>query len=218
MGVAITRRRHRRQPFDAVLVVAGAVVMALSALPASAATVSGAEVGAFRAMNDLPDAPSALVWTPMQLGSIVAVPATALVAAALRRVRLGLALGLGGLLAWLVAKVVKSEVMRGRPGALLEEAVLRDAPAGGLGFVSGHAAVAVALATLAWPYLGSKGRALVAVLAVLVGVLRVYVGAHLPLDIVGGAGLGLVAGGVVRLALGRPAPPASAPEPQPLAC
>ncbi|MGI8757760.1 MAG: phosphatase PAP2 family protein [Acidimicrobiales bacterium] len=213
MGVAISRRRHRRQPFDAMLVVAGTAVMALSALPVSPATVSGAEEGAFRAMNDLPDAPFALVWAPMQLGSIMAVPAAALVAAATRRVRMSLALALGGLWAWLAAKVVKSWVMRGRPGALVEEAVLRDAPTGGLGFVSGHAAVAVALATLAWPYLGSKGRAIVAVLAILVGALRIYVGAHLPLDIVGGAGLGLVAGGLVHLALGRPSPPA--PEPRP---
>lgn len=213
MGVAIRRRRHRRHPLDAVLLVAGAAVMALSAVSVSPATVSGTEVEAFRAVNELPDVPFALVWAPMQLGNIVAVPAAALVAAATRRLRLGLALGLGGLSAWVAAKVVKSEVTRGRPGTLLEETVLRDAPAGGVGFVSGHAAVAVALATVVWPHLGSKGRAAVAMLAALVCALRVYVGAHLPLDVIGGAGLGLVTGGMIRLALGRPS--AAAPEPQP---
>ena len=34
---------------------------------------------------------------------------------------------------------------------------------------------------------------------------RVHVGAHLPLDVVGGAGLGLAIAGGVRLLLGRPA-------------
>jgi len=34
---------------------------------------------------------------------------------------------------------------------------------------------------------------------------RIYVGAHLPLDVIGGAGLGLAVGGAVRLLMGRPA-------------
>jgi membrane-associated phospholipid phosphatase len=33
---------------------------------------------------------------------------------------------------------------------------------------------------------------------------RVHVGAHLPLDVAGGAALGLAVGGAVRLALGHP--------------
>ena len=72
--------------------------------------------------------------------------------------------------------------------------------------MSGHAAVAVALAVVAFPYLGRRARWAVGGLAVFVCVARVYVGAHLPLDVVGGAALGLVVGAVVRLVSGRPAP------------
>jgi membrane-associated phospholipid phosphatase len=36
---------------------------------------------------------------------------------------------------------------------------------------------------------------------VLVALARMYVGAHLPLDVLGGAGLGLAVGGVTRLLL-----------------
>jgi undecaprenyl-diphosphatase len=57
-------------------------------------------------------------------------------------------------------------------------------------FPSGHAASAVAAAvTLArlWP----NGRLVLWLLAVLVAVSRIYVGVHYPLDVLGGAVLGL---------------------------
>jgi membrane-associated phospholipid phosphatase len=58
---------------------------------------------------------------------------------------------------------------------------------------------------VAWPWLPRPGRVICAVLAVLVCLARVQVAAHLPLDVVGGAALGLAVGGAVRLVLGRPA-------------
>ena len=41
-------------------------------------------------------------------------------------------------------------------------------------------------------------------LAIAVCVARVYVGAHLPLDVIGGAALGWAAGGLTHLILGAP--------------
>ena len=70
---------------------------------------------------------------------------------------------------------------------------------------SGHAAVAVALVAVAWPWLGTRGRLVCVALALPVCLARVYVGAHVPLDVAGGAGLGLAIAEVVRLLLGRPA-------------
>jgi undecaprenyl-diphosphatase len=75
----------------------------------------------------------------------------------------------------------------------------------GRGFISGHAATLAALAAVAWPWHGRRGRIAAAVVVVVVCLTRIYVGAHLPLDVVGGAGLGLAVGGAVRLLLGRPA-------------
>lgn len=207
--MATPGRAPHRHVADLAVLAAGALVLALSALLLDGRDVPDSELAVFRMVNRIPGIPFALAWAPMQLGNVVAVPTAALVALVARRYRAALAVGVAGLSAWALGKVVKGFVERGRPGELVGAAVLRDAPAGGLGFVSGHAAVAVAVATAAWPYLGRRGRAAAAGLAVLVCVLRLYVGAHLPLDVVGGAGLGLMAGAAVRLLVGRPAATAS---------
>jgi undecaprenyl-diphosphatase len=45
------------------------------------------------------------------------------------------------------------------------------------------------------------------VLASLTGLSRIYYGAHLPLDVVGGAGLGIACGALALLATGEPRTP-----------
>jgi undecaprenyl-diphosphatase len=52
----------------------------------------------------------------------------------------------------------------------------------------------------ALPRLSPSGRAVVAVAVPVVGLSRMYVGAHLPLDVAGGAGLGLAVEAAVALA------------------
>ena len=64
--------------------------------------------------------------------------------------------------------------------------------------------MSAALATIAYAYLPKPWRRLSLALAVVVSFARVYVGAHLPLDVVGGAGLGVLAGSLVILAFGVP--------------
>ena len=57
------------------------------------------------------------------------------------------------------------------------------------------------MATVLAPVLPRWGRVVAFALATLVGVARVVYGAHLPLDVVGGACLGIVIGCVVDLVL-----------------
>ena len=111
----------------------------------------------------------------------------------------------GGLATYYLAKVVKGIVERGRPSSVLTDVHIRGAASSGRGYVSGHAAVVTLLVVLAWPYLGRRGRIAAVAAAVFVCLARVYVGAHLPLDVVGGAALGLAVAGAVNLAFGRPA-------------
>lgn len=184
------------------MVATGVLVLVASTAAALPHSVSDVELAVFGLVNDTAEVPRALAWVPMQLGNVVVVPLSAVVALVTGRFRLAVGLGAAGMLAWVAAKGVKDAVERGRPGALVDDTVLRDAYPGGLGFPSGHAAVATALVVVVWPYLNRAARTVVLVLAALVGVLRIYVGAHLPLDISGGIGLGLASAGVVRLLLG----------------
>jgi membrane-associated phospholipid phosphatase len=190
---------------DAALAAGGAGLLVLAALPIDRTRVPGGEADVFGVLNGSTVLPFVVVWPVMQLGNVLVVPAATALAAALRRWRLAAELLVAGAGTYVAAKVVKGIWPRGRPDGLLADVVIRGAAAHGRGFVSGHAATLTALAVVAWPWLGPRGRIAVGVLVTVVCLARVYVGAHLPLDVVGGAALGLAVGGLVRLLFGHPA-------------
>jgi membrane-associated phospholipid phosphatase len=201
------RRPIRRRPTDLIWLAAGTVALVLCALPVHADRVDPLEADAFRLVNDLPSVPFGVVWAPMQLGNFLVVPVVVLAALAFRRWRLAAGLALAGAGVYALAKVVKHFVLRGRPSGLLDDVVVRGAAPHGLGFVSGHIAVVTALALVAWPWLPRWGRWAAGAAVAAVFLTRMYVGAHLPLDMVGGAALGVAVGALVRLLLGVPTGP-----------
>jgi uncharacterized protein (TIRG00374 family) len=196
--------RARRHPSrDAVLLAAGVAVLVATSLAVHARQVSPAERAAFRLFNNPVTVPFVIVWSVMQVGNVLAIPVAAAVSAAARRFRLAAGILVGGAATYELAKVVKGLVVRGRPAALLAHVHIHGAAALGRGYVSGHAAVVGVLAVLLLPVLRGRWRWVVVAVAVAVCVARMYVGAHLPLDIVGGAALGVAVGAVVRLVAGR---------------
>jgi glycosyltransferase 2 family protein len=193
-----------RHPGDAVRLVAGLAVLAASTAMVKANRVGVLETNVFRLVNDLPAVLFPAFWVVMQAGNLLVAMVAAGVAAATRRFWLAanLAAAAGGV--WLLALAVKTVVGRGRQPDLLDEVNVRPAAADGLGYVSGHAAVVVATATILSPYLSRRWRRVAWTLAFLTCASRIYVGAHLPLDVVGGAALGWAAGALVHLLLGAP--------------
>lgn len=209
-----TSRRPRtpplfRHPSDVARVLGAAVVLAWLTIVAAGGVVSTTERNAFRLLNQLPDWLDGPIRALTQLGWIGAVPTAAAVALLARRRRLPVDLVLAGAAAWVLAKVVKDLAHRGRPGVLLTDVVLRGVPDAGHGFVSGHAAVAAALATVASAHVSRGNRRLLWALVWGVAAARVYSGAHLPLDVLGGVALGWGLGAAVHLLRGTVGHPPS---------
>jgi glycosyltransferase 2 family protein len=193
--------RHPRHPIRVAL---ASVLLLLTALPVRPDHVSSLEADTFHVVNGLPDTLFWPMWAVMQFGNFLVVPIALLAALLTRRLRPTLDLAVAGPSAWLLAKVAKQAVVRGRPAELLNDVILRHAPAVGHGYLSGHAATAVAIATVLHPYVAPRWRWPMWVVASLVCVARVYVGAHLPLDVVGGAAMGWAIGALVHTLLGAP--------------
>lgn len=166
--------------------------------------LSRIEIRLFRRVNGLPEDAYRAIWVPMQYGTFGTVPAAAVLALFRRRPRLALAIAGGGTAAWLGAKAVKPIVDRARPASILEGVALRGAEEGDRGIPSGHAAVSAVLTVVAWPYLSDGWRVSLVALAGFVPFARMYVGAHLPLDVIGGTALGLAIGNAIHLVIPTP--------------
>jgi membrane-associated phospholipid phosphatase len=101
-------------------------------------------------------------------------------------------LTLGALTLWLVVELVKALVRRRRPFILLTQARIVGRRAIGRSFPSGHTSQAFFMATLMAGYFhaGIWAVCLLYAIALVVGITRIYVGAHYPRDVLAGAILG----------------------------
>jgi membrane-associated phospholipid phosphatase len=175
--------------------------------------VAAFEESVFRAANDVPGAIYPVLWPLMQFGTFISVPLVAIGALALKRIRLAIEASAAGVSTYFLAKVVKDLFPRDRPGAFLEEVQLHGIGTGGRGYPSGHAAVSASLAFVLWAYLPPRWRWVPVGAAAVVCFGRMFVGGHLPLDVVGGAALGIACGAVATFLGGVPDRNAARPDP-----
>jgi membrane-associated phospholipid phosphatase len=207
LHVGEPRLAWRRRRGDAIAAAAGLGVLVAGILVVRDGTVPGWEERLFDAINDLPGWLYPPIWALQQLGVLIVGPVVAIVAAVTRRFRLALAALIATGTKLVLEQTVKTMVDRQRPATSIGDDVeLRgDVPTHGESFPSGHAVLVAALAAVVAPYLPPRWRALPWVLVAIVMLARVYVGAHNPLDVICGAGLGLAIGSCINIALGVPA-------------
>lgn len=200
----MNRFAHRRTP-DVWLALAGLALTTLSTWATRSTVADRLDREAFTGINSLPDALYRPLWVVQLTGVLGAPIVAAVIALSARKFRLA-----AGLALLVPAKLVverdllKTLVIRERPGASIPGAILRDVPAGGLAFPSGHAVVLFGVVALLSPYLSRRWRVAVLVIATVAATARVYLGAHTPLDVIGGAAAGLAVGALLNLLVGVP--------------
>ena len=156
------------------------------------------ELPVFHFINDLPDWLYRPSWLLIQFGNFAIVALVFVALMLFRKWTPAIAVLIVGAGKYLSERAVKAVVVRHRPAQIVDEMILRGAPAVGRGFPSGHVMVAVGIATVLSPWLGRRTMIVVWSLAGAVCFGRMYVGAHLPLDVVGGAAVGWTLGSLVN--------------------
>ncbi len=183
--------------FRRPLVIAGIAVVALVSSYAIAVQrpLPSSEIDLTDLINDAPGWVASALYPVMQMGTFAGPIVVAVLIAVFRRdLVLSAAVVVVGIATWFAAKGVKKVVERGRPLTYMPDIVVREGDGTGLGYISGHSAVAASAAIMAMVALPRRWRPVAAVVALLVGIGRIVHGVHLAADVVGGWSFGVLTG------------------------
>lgn len=175
----------------------------ITGVAVSSHTLTGGELALFKAINNWPDNLRLLFFAITQLGSAWMLYIITLFLVWKRHYRLAVRIFTAGALASITCEIIKQLIGRPRPEEILVNINLRDSVVIGKGFPSGHTAIATVLVLMLWPVIPAKWRWGLPLIVVTVGLSRMYLGVHAPLDIVGGIAVGVVVTSLSRIVTGK---------------
>jgi len=195
-------KQQRRDPRYIFVIAGASVIFAICFLQVlQAGLFDSFERPVFGYFNSLPSAYSGFMSAITQLGGLGGLIIWCGLAWYLVNKRAAYTVLATGWLAWTVAKIAKAIAHRGRPGEFVADINLSSGEIlTGYGFPSGHATLSAAVAAVLYYQIEPKYRKYLLLTVLLVGVSRMYLGAHFPLDIFGGWALGaLIGAGIVTI-------------------
>ncbi len=197
----MSKRKQQALQRSRKVLILSLILFALSATVASSRQLFYGEEAVFLFVYRLPAWLSVPAYFVTLFGSSFAYAVTLALLVWFKRTQTALAVFLAGGLAFSLAILAKTAINRGRPIDFIEAINSRELFVSGPGFPSGHTAMATALALTILPLLHRKYRWLAAVWIIGVAISRLYLGVHLPVDLVGGFALGVISAYTVKLVL-----------------
>jgi glycosyltransferase 2 family protein len=171
---------------------AAGLLLLWSALIAQGNTLLAWEIRVLRLLNNLPSVLIVVFYPITLLGSVLALMGFVITNLFKKHLAAALAFIINGTSVYLLTVLGKLLIGRSRPLDLLHNVSQREVFIDSFGFPSGHTAMATVLALTCrrlWPQL-PQWIAWVWVLVVAIS--RLYLGVHAPLDLIGGAALGVL--------------------------
>lgn len=184
-------KKQQTQRVQAYLLT-NVLIFVAAAYVASSRHITGLELSIFSFINNLPNSLFQVFLVITQAGSAWMLFGLTLILLGLKRNRLALRVFGVGAAAFVLTELAKQIVARPRPELILDSALVRDHLLLDYGFPSGHTAVATAVGLVLIGIIPKKWRWVCWLGIVLVGLSRIYLGVHAPLDVVGGFNIGVI--------------------------
>ena len=186
-----SKEMRARQAVITALAVS-ALILAISTLIASTQNLSILERNLFASIFEAPNQLYGLALFITLLGSGWMVAVLLVLLFIMKKNNLAIHVLVLSSVTFIITQYLKDIIARPRPLELVSDLVARQYSAAGFGFPSGHSALSMVCALAILPHVTKPWKVSIIVVVILVGLSRIYLGVHAPLDVIGGWSLAIL--------------------------